>query len=151
MLHNISLLFAYHYCSLLGRQSRNVGKRPHGQSFEPPSTSACQPGPRASCAGVDLVGIRLDFKDLTQIKFEGAVLVGSNFEYASMQHVNMIRANVASSNLRNAYLVGANLTSANLVGTNLTPANIKGANLAGAFYCLTIIPDGSVNNTNCQT
>lgn len=151
MLLSISVVFAYHYYSLLEPRSRNASKSTHEQSSESPSTSACQSGPRASCATVDLVGIRSDFKDLTQIKFEGAVLVGSNFEYASMQHVNMIRAKVASSNLRNAYLVGANLTSANLAGSNLTVANIKGANLAGAFFCLAMMPDGTLNNINCQT
>jgi len=51
--------------------------------------------------------------------------------------------------LIDANLNGAYLWKANLEGANLMRANMQNADTIGAVFCRTIMPDGSVNNTNC--
>jgi uncharacterized protein YjbI with pentapeptide repeats len=75
----------------------------------------------------------------------GAVMNGSNF----------VGANFYGANLEAAQFVGADLTDADLrwtslLGTNFTDANMSGARFDGAIFCHTIMPDGSVNDENCQ-
>ena len=43
-----------------------------------------------------------------------------------------------------------NLPPTNLTGANLTGAKLEGVNLDGVILCNTTMPDGSINNSNCQ-
>ena len=47
-------------------------------------------------------------------------------------------------------LSGADLEGANLRHANLRGGNLLGANLKGVRFCYTTMPDGSVNNSDCD-
>lgn len=128
----ISLLIAYQYHGPVKISQTKVSRITQANSTALRSGSGCQPGPGAYCVGGNLAGSQLDFKDLDQIDFEGAILAGSNLEYSSMSHANLVRANLAGSNLRSTYLVGANLTSASLVHSNMTGVVLAFADLRNA-------------------
>ena len=42
------------------------------------------------------------------------------------------------------------LPATNLTGADLTGANLKGVSLDGAILCNTIMPDGTINNSDCK-
>ncbi|WP_277127886.1 pentapeptide repeat-containing protein [Chlorogloeopsis fritschii] len=104
---------------------------------------------------------RRDFADigLCNLDLSGINLAGANLTGAKLVSTNLSSANLAGANLSYTYLAGANLNGANLTNANLTRAimagvNLENANLRGAiskgiedhqaFYCNTVMPDGSV-------
>ena len=133
---------------------------------------------RAKLHGADLRGVNLKnanlrgvvlrHADLREAKLKGAdfsptakrTRIGRatssctpNCQGADLTGADLSGANLYAANLANANLTGANLSSANLNAylgyANLTGANLSGADTAGAFFCRTTMPDGSINNISC--
>ncbi len=103
--------------------------------------------------------------NLSQADLGGANLWGSNLRGANLLVANLGGANLRGANLRGAdlggaYLRGANLRGADLGGAYLVEANLRGANLTGAnlggtyleraTFCQTTMPDGNINNIDCD-
>jgi uncharacterized protein YjbI with pentapeptide repeats len=66
------------------------------------------------------------------------------------------RSNHSNTHLRGITATGANFTDANLSGACLVDANLSGANLTrtnlgGAILCRTTLPDGSIENKDCDS
>lgn len=92
--------------------------------------NGCRIEPRTQCPGVNL-----DWADLS-----GTDLSFSNFENARFW----------GANLTGVKLMGANLINANLTQANLTNVDTFAADLRGAWFCDTLMMDGStVNRANC--
>lgn len=86
----------------------------------------------------------------------------TNLRGADLSNANLQRVFLFKANLRDAFLGGANLQGANLLEANLRGVNLIGTNLQGviqlteeqlseALLCKTILPDGAVNNRDCQS
>ncbi len=77
--------------------------------------------------------------------------------YTALDPLDCTRCNLSRANLRGADLTGVNFTRANLSGACLVDADFTDAtfanntNLYNAIFCRTIMPDGSVNNSGCQS
>ena len=78
-------------------------------------------------------------------------LTEANLKGANLRHTNLRHTELQGANLRGTDLRGANLRDANLEGANLRGGgNLLGANLKGVRFCYTTMPDGSVNNSDCD-
>ena len=75
----------------------------------------------------------------------GAVMNGSNFVGA-----NFYGANLEAAQFVDAILTDADLRWTSLLGTNFSGADMSGVKLDGAIFCDTVMPDGSINDENCQ-
>ena len=92
--------------------------------------------------------------DLSKANLVEANLEGANLVEAKLEGANLIGANLVEAKLEGANLTGANLrfamlTSVNLAGANLSQAKLTGANLTGTVFCVTLMPDGTKNNSGC--
>ena len=100
------------------------------------------------CRECDLSRANLKGADLV-----GAKLYGANLKGAKLQEANLEEANLENAKLQGANLPGANLYEASLSGAKLYEADLEyakdGAFLRSAIFCKTIMPDGSVNNSDC--
>lgn len=98
----------------------------------------CYPG--TNCVpGPDTSNARCDFAD--SVRF---------FEL-DVQGAELREANFTGAQLARANLAGADLSGACLVGANLLNASIDDAtNLEGAIFCRTLMPDGSINDDDCD-
>ena len=112
--------------------------------------SRCNPvtsgGSYAGCyyGYTDMSNMSLSNANFTDVQFPYATLTntsfnGSNLSYAQFGYANLNDANLSNADLTGAYMYGANLSGANMTGATLT--NIQ--------YCHTVMPNGTVNNTNC--
>ena len=118
-------------------------------------------------SGVNLTGVNLEGLILDGVNLSGANLAGANLKGVSARSsvssshydytdgtsewIDEIRqANLEKTNLAEADLTGANLTGANLTGANLTGAELSWAKLEGTIFCNTTMPDGSINNSDCE-
>ncbi len=63
---------------------------------------------------------------------------------------NLYKASLTGADLREADLREADLNEADLRGANLYGADLRGANLRGATFCKTTMPDGTINNNDCE-
>ncbi len=78
-------------------------------------------------------------------------------DYTASDTLNCTRCNLSRANLNGADLRGVNFTRANLSGACLVDADFTGAtfanntNLYNAIFCRTIMPDGSPNNSGCDS
>ena len=107
------------------------------------------------CEMCDLTSVDLSGKDLS-----GANLTGADLTKANLTKAKLTKANLSSANLTGADLTKANLTKANLNAADLTAANLKDAKGFNTSenadwypyvgFCLTIMPDGSTNNSVCE-
>ena len=103
--------------------------------------------------------------NLSQADLEGVNLWGANLGGANLWGTNLGGANLARADLRGAILAGtylrgailrgadlggAYLGGAYLVGANLAGANLAGADLERVTFCETTMPDGTINNSNCD-
>jgi uncharacterized protein YjbI with pentapeptide repeats len=75
----------------------------------------------------------------TSMRCIGCDLSNADLTGADLTIVYLQRANLADANLQSAFLSGADLTGAILTGADLT----------GATFCDTIMPDGTINNSDC--
>ena len=88
--------------------------------------------------------------DLTEANLKGANLRHTNLRHTDLQGANLRGTDLRGANLRDANLQSANLEGANLRHANLRGGNLLGANLKGVRFCYTTMPDGSVNNSDCD-
>ncbi len=78
-------------------------------------------------------------------------------DYTAPDSLDCTRCNLSRANLRGADLSGVNFTRANLSGACLVDADFTDAtftnttNLANAIFCRTTMPDGSTNNSGCDS
>ena len=87
----------------------------------------------------------LDKLKLTQ-SCEGCDLREANLELADLS-----RANLLEADLRGANLSGTNLSEADLSGADLSGAqNWRAASLGYTKFCNTTMPDGYINNQDCD-
>ena len=96
--------------------------------------------------------------------FSGANLMNSSFvltkhsRFADFTAANLSGANLRNmkldnlrfTNLKNANLMYTDLSEAELQGADLSDAITIGAKLDGAIFCNTIMPDGTLNNSDCN-
>lgn len=73
-------------------------------------------------------------QDLSNQNLTGASLFFSQFTFATLKGTN---------------LTNADLTYANLYAADLTGATLSGATLTGTYFCKTVMPDGTQNNSSC--
>ena len=136
----------------------------HGR-LELALTGDCQ---RCNLKGADLRDANLVDSNLTGANLTGANLTGANLTGANLQPVRSFMAGFASATSTSVSLRGANLSNARLDGAYLRGIDLTNANLSGAslqemygydrrsvrrsnFYCNTTMPDGTVNNTDCES
>ena len=136
----------------------------HGR-LELALTGDCQ---RCNLKGADLRDADLAGSNLTGANLTGANLTGANLTGANLQPTPPLMANFRSATSTSASLRGANLSNARLDGAYLRGVDLTNANLSGAslqemydydrrnvrrsnFYCNTTMPDGTVNNTDCES
>ena len=67
-----------------------------------------------------------------------------------LKDINMKGLYLWKADLRRANLMKADLRAVDLTEANLTNAMILGANTVGAKFCKTTMPDGSINNRDCE-
>ncbi len=97
------------------------------------------------CVFCDLFDANLRYGNLSN-----ADLSDANLSDADLSNANLSNANLSNANLKRANLKRADLSEANLKRANLKDANLIGADLSGADFCVTIMPDGSINNDDCH-
>ncbi|MFM9108962.1 MAG: pentapeptide repeat-containing protein [Chloroflexota bacterium] len=116
------------------------------------------PSMRSRCGplqpGGSYAGCYYGYSDLSDLDVHGANFTDAQFPFTSLPGANLSGANLSYAmlgyaNVNNANLSNANLSGAYLMGANMRGANLTGATLTNAQFCNTIMPDGSVNNTNC--
>lgn len=95
----------------------------------------CVPTAYADCSRADLASANLEGVNLT-----GANLMGANLNHADLQYAD----------LENATFVNANLQDTMLQNANLLGANLTGSNYQNGFLCNTVMPDGSIDNSDCS-
>jgi len=128
-----------------------------------------------SCDGCDLSGTSLQRSNLTSANLQranlrDANLYQANLGYAQLMNTDLQRANLHEADLFKIYLMGSNLSGAdlretdlreadltgadlreaNLTESDLTEANLVGAILERAIFCKTTMPNGLINNSDCD-
>jgi hypothetical protein len=104
---------------------------------------------RSPSGALSLIGVSLPSAVLKQADLKGADMRGANLNESDLRQADLRNAKLGGADLRSADLSGADLR-----GTNLFHANLAGAKLHGKFgparLCKTVMPDGSLNNSNCN-
>ena len=86
----------------------------------------------------------------------GRIASRCDFSSANLRNLNAGGSNLSKSNftdadLRGAFFGGANLSGACFVGADLTGATLGASvNLRRAIFCNTIMPNGSINVSDCD-
>jgi uncharacterized protein YjbI with pentapeptide repeats len=120
--------------ALLGQAPVSVASKKKAKASSKPcyAGTRCTPGKGRNTSGCDFSG-SVEF-------FEG------DFRGANLSNSNFTGAQLAKANFR-----GANLSGACLVGASLADAKLGGSvNLHNAVYCRTLMPDGSINDQDCD-
>ena len=125
---------------------------------------------KASLTGADLRAADLRAADLRKADLNGANLSGAYLNRANLSEADLNRANLNRANLTGANLTGADLSEASLIGAylsqadlsranlsdadlnraDLNRASLNGADLSGAIFCNTTMPDGTINDDDCE-
>ena len=92
----------------------------------------------------DMSNMDLSKANFSDVQFPYATLTSTNFAGSNLSYAQFGYAYMSNSNLSNA-----NLTGAYMFGANLSGANMTGATLTNIQYCKTIMPNGTINNSNC--
>jgi len=77
-------------------------------------------------------------------------LAGEAAKKRLLEVKNCVKCDLTKADLNGANLTNADLSGANLYGANLRGARLYGANLNEAEFCDTKMPDGSINNNDCE-
>lgn len=110
--------------------------------------------PQRDLAGADFTRANLEYADLSSqdlfaADFASANLGSANFRGAEAIGASFRDANLTYARLADSQLTGADFTGADLTGADLTGADIAEANIASAYRCRTVMPDESIDSTNC--
>jgi len=79
-----------------------------------------------------LIGVNLEYANLTEVNLEGANLEAANLTRATLIAANLRRTNLRGTSLRRGNLTAINLDAADLRKANLEAANLEEANLERA-------------------
>ena len=82
------------------------------------------------------------------IQFKRLKAVG-NCPFCDLSDVRLSKVDLKGANLIKVNLSLAYLDKIDLTGENLTGANLTGAIMKGVVFCVTIMPDGTTNNSGC--
>ena len=104
---------------------------------------------KVSLIGADLSKANLKGANLSWAILKSTSLRGSDLSYGKLIKVNLQNADLSGANLRNSDLSGAYLRESNLTNADLSQAKLIGAITTNAVFCLTTMPDGSINNSDC--
>ncbi|QQP88164.1 pentapeptide repeat-containing protein [Skermanella sp. TT6] len=104
----------------------------------------------ANLAGSHLFGINLSGAFLYKINLSGASLIEADLSKAALDGADLSEADLVGANLREARLYMANLSGADLSEADLTGARLRDVNLETVTLCNTIMPDGTLNNRDCE-
>jgi uncharacterized protein YjbI with pentapeptide repeats len=104
---------------------------------------------RARCPRAQLEGADLRRADLSEARLRFAKLGNANLSSAYLSEAKLTGASLPGARLQHANLRRADLHGARLHLANLTGANLTGANLSNVYFCQTIMPNGSKNNSGC--
>jgi hypothetical protein len=110
------------------RRGRVAAQQVPANCFNNPT---CAPGPGKNLGKCDLAG---------------ADLSGANLKGANLGSANLLGADLTGADLRGANLDKACLTNADLTGAKINAST----NADSARYCGTIMPDGSINDRDCD-
>ena len=105
----------------------------------------------ANLSYANLESAKLSDANLNYVELNDAELRRANLSDAKLRVANLIKANLKKTDLRRANLSDANLSGAKLNGANLSDANLNEVNLDKAILCNTTMPDGTINNRDCET
>jgi hypothetical protein len=108
----------------------------------------CTFKPRAICPNQDLSSIAASNSDLNGADLSGVNLTGADLRATSLRGAKLTKAILNGADLSNADLRNADLSGAFLIGTTFDHADLSDTNQAGATFCNTVLPDGTV--TDCQ-
>ncbi len=104
----------------------------------------------ADFSGSNLKGAVLKSASLGVANLSGGNLKCTNFERAILFRGILHGADLKGANLRHANLEEAKLVNAKLSNADLSGAKTTGAVFDGATYCCTRMPEGNLNNTDCE-
>jgi len=126
----------------------SVSKETPASSTPLPKTEPTveKPSPPTSVATNNALAGEAAKKRLLEVKN----CVKCDLTKADLNGANLTNANLRGANLSGTYLSKADLRGANLRGANLRGARLYGANLNEAEFCDTKMPDGSINNNDCE-
>lgn len=112
---------------------------------------AASPLDKAYLAHISLPNANLSGATLVNSNLIGANLNGANLSGAKLSTATLASANLKKANLSNTVLTGANLIAADLTEANLSGATIdlNDIQVKKALFCRTVLPDGTLNNSNC--
>ncbi|MDC0033554.1 pentapeptide repeat-containing protein [Alphaproteobacteria bacterium] len=106
--------------------------------------------PQQSASGELIrIGASLPNAVLKQADLKGADMRGANLRESDLRQADLRNAKLGGADLRSADLSGADLGGTNLFNANLTRARLHGK-YGPARLCKTVMPDGSLNNSNCD-
>lgn len=103
----------------------------------------CNGGKRAVLAHVDLSGLNLAERNLTEADFSGAVMIGATLYSANLERASLYCTDLRDSNLQSAKLIRADMRGASLRGAKLAYAMLDGADLRAAM--MMFVGDGDVS------
>ena len=106
---------------------------------------------KASLRNVNFQGATLGYSDLLGGDFSNA-----NFKDANMDGVDIRVSNFKGANLENVVIEFDGPQNPQYFGANFTDANFKGATIyideeESVYFCRTIMPDGTINNRDCES
>lgn len=108
----------------------------------------CTFRPHTVCRNQDLSSLVLQNSDLTGADFSGSKFNNTDLRNSILRDAKFVKADLGATDLTNADLRGADLSGALLFRVVFDGANWAGSNRAGAQYCDTVLPDGSLST--CQ-
>lgn len=115
-----------------------TGANVQGADLSTTSFTATQLYSTASYQAHDLMGIRMNSKDLTGWNFAGQNLASASVYYANFTNADLSNANLTNANLSDTRFTGANLHHANLTNahfgnfSSFGDADLRGADTRGA-------------------
>lgn len=116
-------------------------------------------------SGTTITNSFLDNADFRSANFADSESSATSFSHTNLTHASLPRARMLQSDLSVSNLTNANLTGSDIVQTsffltNLTDANLRKAHIPPPFgqpdplkwatLCRTVLPDGRVDNSDCQ-
>ena len=100
---------------------------------------------RSNLSQADLRVADLKFADLSF-----ADLSETDLRFADLSGADLNSADLSGADLSGAKLGSANLSSASLFKADLRFADLSEAKLKGSILCQTIMPNGAINNEDCE-
>lgn len=104
----------------------------------------------AKFEGADLSNAEIKNVDLTDANFAGSNLYYTNFKNSNLTDTFFYETDLSYTNIKNVNLTRAKFKKANLYYTDLTGANLSDAVFEDSKFCNTTMPDGTLNNSDCN-